>query len=209
MSTRAGDALQPEADQSARRTVIIAVLIVAFVALGYAVVLFVAGTALQNAPGARQILGVRNRLDEILKFQPPQAPLPPLQAQGVGVVAQTPSPVQVRPAPTLSPLFKPPQADAPSTVTFSIQYENTTGVQLTNVQISDKLPTGTTFKSANPAAAFDGTQLVWSLGTLAPGASGTVSFVVTTTRHGKITNTGVMTSTEAPAATITSSANVP
>lgn len=189
-----------------RRVLAITLLIVVLVALGYATVLFVAGNALQDAPFAQQILGVRERFRQLISVEPPRQ-LPPVGEPEEGIQV-SPSPVQASPRPVLSPSVIPPSPDAPSLVTFTIEYENTTGVQLTGVRITNDLPSGTRLVngSANPPASFDGRRLVWNLGTVAPEAKGAVSFQVSTLRKGRISNTAIMSSNEAPDSTITSSA---
>jgi uncharacterized repeat protein (TIGR01451 family) len=59
------------------------------------------------------------------------------------------------------------------TVTYTINYTNTGEVPLTNVVITENYPNEVTFISASPAPDA-GTNNVWTIGTLLPGASGTI-----------------------------------
>lgn len=194
----------------ARRLLIITFGIVLLVALGYISVLFIAGNALQGAPFAQQILGVRDRIGDIIAVEPPSSlPGRVLQPEEVPI---SPSPVVAspRPSPVLSPTFVPPSPDAPSTLTFTVSYENTTGVRLTGVKITDRIPSGTSYisDSADPAASLNGNDLVWDIGTLDPGVEGSVQFKVITFRKGLITNKAVLTSNEAPPSEVESSGSV-
>lgn len=208
---------RPEEEEvGKKRTLGIIMLIVTLVALGYATVLFLGGKALQNAPFAAQVLKVRRGLEGLSNAEPPQSlgNLPPLAGRGPLNPTAAPSPITLRsspsPSPSQSPRVIPPAPDDPSVITFTIEFENTTGVRLTGVKITDKIPAGTAFLTgtASPAASFDGSQLVWDIGTVDPGATGKVSFRVTTRLKGKVTNRATLTSNEAPAAQIESSATV-
>ena len=200
-----------EEERRGRRTIGITILIIAMVALGYVAVLYLGGNALQDAPFAQAIRQARERFEEIITFEPPKSLPPALTSEGDDVIRLSPSPViAVQPTPSLSPVFRPPAADAPSLATFTIEYENTTGVRLTGVTISNEIPSGTNYRSdsGSPGAQFDGRTLVWNLGTLETGQSGSVRFQVATTRTGRIVNRAVMRSNEAPEAVIENSVNV-
>lgn len=209
------DPLEPvsvERQHSPQRVLAITALIVVLVALGYATLLFLAGNALQDAPFARQIFGVRERLRALTTVEPPRA-LPPILEPEEGIQT-SPSPVVASPiaspSPTLSPTFIPPSPDAPSVLTFTINYVNNTGVRLTGVRLTNDLPPGTSLiaGSPTPPASFDGTRLVWNIGTLDPDVGGKVSFRVATRRTGTITNTAVMTTNETQPTSISSSATI-
>lgn len=191
---------------SARRWAALLGVAIVIVALGYVAVIFVGGEALRLAPFGQQLINLRERLGEAIAPEPPSVMLRPLEPRGVGAVEASTSPI-VAARPSLSPTVVAPAPDAPSVVTFTIEYENTTGVRLTGVQISDRIPSGATYVSgsASPTASFDGSQLVWNLGTLDPGQSGKVSFRVTTRRE-QLTNKAVMTSNEAPPSEVESTA---
>ena len=200
-----------EEERRGRRTIGITILIIAMVALGYVAVLYLGGNALQDAPLADAIRRARDRFEEIITFEPPKSLPPALTADDDEIVRLSPSPViAVQPSPSLSPVFRPPAPDSPSIATFTIEYENTTGVRLTGVTIANEIPAGTNFRSdsASPDAQFDGRTLTWTLGALDVGQTGSVKFQVATLRKGRIVNRAVMRSNEAPAATIENSVNV-
>ena len=73
---------------------------------------------------------------------------------------------------------------APSSVTsgeaiaYTLSYANQGPATVTNAVISDPIPSGTTVVSA-PDGTVGGGLATWSVGSLAPGASGSVSLVVT------------------------------
>jgi uncharacterized repeat protein (TIGR01451 family) len=66
-------------------------------------------------------------------------------------------------------------------VAYTISYSNTGQVTLHSIQIVDPIPLNTTYASgsASSGGSYDGTKITWNLGSLAPGASGTVTFRVT------------------------------
>lgn len=206
---------KPSAQESSpKRTAWILVLIIGLVAFGYTAVLFVGGKALQDAPLARPIQRFKRGLENLSRAEPPKSlsRLPPLTGGTALGPTPAPSPVapRVSPSPSLSPSTAPAKPDDPSIVTFTLEYENDTGVRLTGVKITNRLPSGTTYRAgtAQPGAVFDGTQLVWDIGTLDPGKRGTVSFQVATRLKGRIVNRATITSNEAPASTVESSATV-
>lgn len=178
----------------------------ALAVLGYAAVILVGGAALERAPFAGRLLELRERVGEAIAPRHPAIGLRPIRP-GAEEITVSPSPVVARPSP--SPSFIPPAPDEPSTVTFTIDFENTTGVRLTGVRVVDRIPSGASYitGSASPVASFDGSQLVWEVGVLDPGQSGRVSFRVLT-RSGTITNRAVLHSNEAPPSEVTSSATV-
>lgn len=202
----------PPEQEPGKRTAWIMLLIIGIVVAGYSAVLFIGGNALKDAPGAGTIKRIK---EGITGDQDPQTLRGP-QALSPRNLVPTASPtpiaprIRVTPSPSLSPKVIPPEPNDPSLVTFTIEYENTTGVRLTQVKITNKLPGGTTFKegSASSGGTFDGSQVVWNIGTLDPGAAGKVSFQVLTRVKGRITNEAILTSKEAPPSSIKSSATV-
>jgi uncharacterized repeat protein (TIGR01451 family) len=79
-----------------------------------------------------------------------------------------------------------PSAAAPgSTITYTLNYGNssTATSSATGIQLTDTLPSGVTYTSGCVAptcsVSADGRTLVWDLGDLEPGASGSVSFTAT------------------------------
>ena len=66
-----------------------------------------------------------------------------------------------------------------SELVYTINYQNTGSVPATNVVITENYDSGVAFTSANPAPD-TGTNNVWTLGELLPGASGTITINVQT-----------------------------
>ncbi|MGA2666815.1 MAG: DUF11 domain-containing protein [Patescibacteria group bacterium] len=83
---------------------------------------------------------------------------------------------------TLTKTVDKTQAQSGDTLTYTITYQNQTSDQLTNTSISDAIPANTNYVTSSVSASgtYDGSSKVtWNLGTLSPGASGSVSFKVT------------------------------
>ncbi|HEX8619363.1 MAG TPA: hypothetical protein VF911_17405, partial [Thermoanaerobaculia bacterium] len=87
------------------------------------------------------------------------------------------------------------------TLTYTIGYANPSATSITNVVITDILPAGLTYASSSlaptsaPAVGTNGT-VVWNLGTLAAGASGSFTVTVNTTNGmtaSSVTNTATLT----------------
>jgi uncharacterized repeat protein (TIGR01451 family) len=57
-------------------------------------------------------------------------------------------------------------------LTYTIAYGNTASSSLNDVVIRDEVPRGTTFESATNGGVLSGDKVRWSIGTLAPGATG-------------------------------------
>ncbi len=64
-------------------------------------------------------------------------------------------------------------------LTYTINYANTGSIAATNVVIKDPIPAGTSFVSATSGGAPSAGNVVWNIGTVNAGASGSVSFTVT------------------------------
>src|SRR5262249_51185052 len=81
-------------------------------------------------------------------------------------------------------------------LTYTLTAHNEGPSPATNVVVGDPLPAGVTFVSANASqGTCDGTSTVsCSLGTLASGASATVTIVVRTPAAGTLTNTATVSS---------------
>jgi len=81
---------------------------------------------------------------------------------------------------TLSKSVDKSSAQVGDILTYSITYQNISGGGLTNAKIEDPIPSGTTYVngSATSGGTFDGTKVIWNLGNLDPGASGSVQFQV-------------------------------
>jgi len=81
-----------------------------------------------------------------------------------------------------------PVTTTQSTVTYTIGYANDGTTPAFASVISDPVPAGSTFVSATNGGTEVGGVVTWSLGTIAPGASGTVSFVVDVAADATLTN---------------------
>jgi len=84
-------------------------------------------------------------------------------------------------------------------VIYTVTVTNTGPATATNVQITDLLPLGVTYQSysATQGGYASGSGL-WTVGTLANGASATLSITVTVTGAGAITNTATITAVDQP-----------
>jgi len=76
----------------------------------------------------------------------------------------------------------PTQADPGTVITYTVAYTNTGTNAVSNVRLSDLLPSSTTYVTGSTAAkgTYDATTrtLSWAVGTLAPGETGQVTFQV-------------------------------
>jgi uncharacterized repeat protein (TIGR01451 family) len=81
-----------------------------------------------------------------------------------------------------------------SNVTFTITAHNAGPSDATGVQVTDVLPAGLSFVSANPAAGtYTSSTGVWNIGPLAAGATTTLGLTATVTATGAITNSATKT----------------
>jgi len=73
----------------------------------------------------------------------------------------------------------PATVNAGDDFTYTLTYTNTGTAPALNVVLTDTLPAGITFVSSTPApSTITGATLQWNLGTLAPGANGTITLQV-------------------------------
>ena len=79
---------------------------------------------------------------------------------------------------TLTKSASPTTAVSGANVTFTIQYQNTGTGNATSVVITDVVPTGSTSVTGTitGGGTYSGGTITWNLGTIAGGASGSVSF---------------------------------
>jgi uncharacterized repeat protein (TIGR01451 family) len=75
-------------------------------------------------------------------------------------------------------------------IVYTLKFDNDNAASATSVVLTDPLPAGTTFQSASNGGSLQSGAVVWNLGTVAAGASGTVSFVVRGDTGPLITNSG-------------------
>ena len=84
-------------------------------------------------------------------------------------------------------------------VTFTITLTNTGPSNATNVAVTDALPVGLTFVSATPSVGtYTSGTGVWSVASLASGASVTLQIVARVVNTGTITNTAQVTASDQP-----------
>ena len=97
-------------------------------------------------------------------------------------VKKTPAPPAPTPADwgrlTLTKTANKTQARAGEDITYTIRVTNNTGKDLTGIRVSEPLDTNVTFKSAAPAG-YDAASGVWTIVSLANGASATLTLTVT------------------------------
>ena len=79
---------------------------------------------------------------------------------------------------TLTKTANKTQARAGEDITYTIRVTNNTGKNLTGIRVSEPLDTNVTFKSAAPAG-YDAASGVWTIASLANGASATLTLTVT------------------------------
>jgi uncharacterized repeat protein (TIGR01451 family) len=79
---------------------------------------------------------------------------------------------------TVSATDSPDPVAMGSTITYTITYGNTGNASASGVVITDTVPANTTYVSATAGGTLSGTTMTWAVGGLAPGASGSVQFVV-------------------------------
>jgi len=85
---------------------------------------------------------------------------------------------------TSSPGLSVVSTDAPDPVaaganlTYTLSYSNTGSADATSVVMSDTVPGNTTFVSLTGGGTLSGSVVTWSIGSVSPGASGTVSLTV-------------------------------
>ena len=86
--------------------------------------------------------------------------------------------VSVVPVITLTKSANPTSAISGGTVTFTIQYQNTTTGTATNVVITDVIPTGSTLVTGtiSNGGTLTGNTITWTVGTVAGNGTGSVSF---------------------------------
>ncbi|MHC4985769.1 MAG: COG1361 S-layer family protein [Planctomycetota bacterium] len=87
----------------------------------------------------------------------------------------------------------PASAIVGDTFMYSMTVSNPSRMAADNVTVVDELPSGMRYVSSSPAAQVSGQRLMWSLGTLAGGASQQLSVNVEATQTGQFTNCATVT----------------
>lgn len=93
-------------------------------------------------------------------------------------------------------------------VNFTITVANTGDAPAADTVIKDPIPAGSTFVSATEGGKVDGNNVVWNLGTLAPGASRTVNVSLNVATSANISNTATVTAKCANPASATAGTQV-
>ena len=89
---------------------------------------------------------------------------------------------------SLSKTINNPTVTLGQPVTFTLNVNNAGPSMATNVRVSDQLPQGLTFVSATPAGVYNSTTGVWTVGTLANGASASLQITATVGTATAVTN---------------------
>lgn len=130
-------------------------------------------------------------------------------AKGTDILTVAPAPNQMANL-AISKIVSPGTGTIGQNLTYTITVDNTGGSAANDVMVIDALPGGETFVSSSASAGSanqaNGT-ITANLGTIAAGASDTLTIVVTPTQTGNITNTASLTTSSPNAGTITTASN--
>jgi uncharacterized repeat protein (TIGR01451 family) len=86
-----------------------------------------------------------------------------------------------------------------SNITYTVDIANTGPAAATGVQVTDLLPSGVTYQSYSATqGSYNGTSGLWSVGSLANGASATLTINATVVGTGTITNIATITAVDQP-----------
>ena len=92
---------------------------------------------------------------------------------------------------------------------FTIKVSNAGPSTATNVKVSDVLPAGLSFVSADLGAAYNSGTGVWTVGTIVSGGSATLKITATVTQPGEISNTAEVIASDQPDPDSTPNNHVP
>ena len=101
------------------------------------------------------------------------------------------------------------EVDVGARVTFTVTVTNEGLAGATGVTVSDALPAGLTYFSDNGGGAFDPATFVWTIGSLAAGASTSLDFIVSVDEVGTFTNVAQVATANEPDVDSTPGNNVP
>jgi uncharacterized protein (TIGR03382 family) len=85
-----------------------------------------------------------------------------------------------------------PATTAGNTITFTLAYANTGNAPAYNAVLTDVIPVGTTFNAASGGGTFALGTVTWNLGTLAIGATGSVTLTVNVLLDGTYANSATL-----------------
>ena len=85
-----------------------------------------------------------------------------------------------------------PATTAGNTITFTLSYANTGNAPAYNAVLTDVIPVGTTFNAASGGGTFALGTVTWNLGTLAIGATGSVTLTVNVLLDGTYANSATL-----------------
>ncbi len=102
-----------------------------------------------------------------------------------------------------------PDVTINTNLVYTLSYQNTGNGDALNVVLHDTIPAGATYVSHTGGGSFAGNTVTWNLGTLAVGASGSVTVTVTApSTTGAMTNSATLDAQNAPAIQATSTVTV-
>jgi len=90
----------------------------------------------------------------------------------------------------------PAQAVLGTDITYTIVVTNTGTSEATDVTVTDTIPSGMSYRSSSPMGSVSGQTVTWSLGTLGPGASKSLTLILRGIQAGQWTNTARVTCKE-------------
>jgi uncharacterized repeat protein (TIGR01451 family) len=93
-------------------------------------------------------------------------------------------------------LTAPPTGVVNQEIPYTITITNNGQVPTQAITVRDPLPEGTQLVRSEPRPSIEGTQLIWTLGTLPPGGTHTIQLGLKAPRPGPVTNTVSMTTVE-------------
>jgi large repetitive protein len=97
---------------------------------------------------------------------------------------------------SLSKTINNPTVTLGQPVTFTLNVNNAGPSPATNVTVTDQLPQGLTFVSATPAGVYNSATGVWTVGTLANGASASLQITASVGTSTAITNTAQISASD-------------